>query len=266
VAGGDLWLLNPLPWVEIAYWGNFDVLVGVTCAAAVHCRLRDKDVISGIWLASGILLKYLPIVLLPFLMLDQRRVRLRLFGSCSFFVILGLAISVLMWGASTFQPLKFAVMRNSAGSIFAFLRGDSSPLWLVWNSPNVDWLALPCLSAAGLGVFAWCVIRRTGPALSAVLAVLVTLLFYQFALVRYQMILFCLISYWAFSEWERLRRHTFFTTLLVSYFGWLAFLDLNYFMYLDRWLITIALGFALLGGLIQFSLRPTEVSSSCAMR
>ena len=187
-----IWLLNPLPWVEIAYWGNFDVLVGVTCAAAVHGRLRDKDVVSGDWLALGILLKYLPIVLLPFVMSDQRRIRLRLFGSCSVFVTLGLVISVLVWGTSTFRPLEFAATRESRGSsIFAFLRGDSSPLWLVWDSPNVDWLALPCLLAAGLGVFARCAIRRTGPALSAVLAVLVTLLFFQVALIRYQMVLFC---------------------------------------------------------------------------
>ena len=187
-----IWLLNPLPWVEIAYWGNFDVLVGVTCAAAVHGRLRDKDVVSGDWLALGILLKYLPIVLLPFVMSDQRRIRLRLFGSCSVFVTLGLVISVLVWGTSTFRPLEFAATRESRGSsIFAFCAEIVLRFGWSANSPNVDWLALPCLLAAGLGVFARCAIRRTGPALSAVLAVLVTLLFFQVALIRYQMVLFC---------------------------------------------------------------------------
>jgi hypothetical protein len=254
-----LWLMNPFPWVEIACWGNFDVLVALACVAAVHGRVRDKDILSGICLALGILLKYLPIVLLPFLVFDQRRFRIRLFSSCSVLVTLGLGISVVVWGTSTFQPLKFAAMRESGGSIFALLRGDSSPLWLVWDSPNVDWLALPCLSAAGLSIFAWCVIRRTGPALSAVLAVLVTLLFYQFVLIRYQMVLFCLISYWALSEWEQLKRHSFLTTLLIGYFGWLASLDLiNWFnvYYLVMDLITIALGFVLLARLIQFSFTP----------
>ena len=131
------------------------------------------------------------------------------------------------------------------------------------------WLALPCLSAAGFGVFAWCVTRRTGPALSAVLAVLVTLLFYQFALVRYQIVLFCLVSYWALSEWEELKRHTFLTTLLVGYFGWLALWDVIWleprYGRLD-FLITIALGFVLLAGLIQFSIRPPTASTSFAAR
>ena len=32
----SLWILNPFAWVEIAYFGYFDVLVALACVAAVH--------------------------------------------------------------------------------------------------------------------------------------------------------------------------------------------------------------------------------------
>src|SRR5262249_55289824 len=35
-----LWLLNPFPWVEIAYLGYSDVLVALACVGAVHSLLE----------------------------------------------------------------------------------------------------------------------------------------------------------------------------------------------------------------------------------
>ena len=62
-----LLLMNPFPWREIAYLGYFDILVGLACVAALHWQVRSKDWLSGTFLALGILLKFLPIVILPFL-------------------------------------------------------------------------------------------------------------------------------------------------------------------------------------------------------
>src|SRR5207248_890467 len=94
------------------------------------------------------------------------------------------------------------------------------------SSRRLDWLEKPLLLAAGLAMFAWCVLRRTRPALSAALAVLVTLLFYRSGYINYQMVLFFLISYWVVAEWQQLKEHAVLTALLASYFGLLAIIEL----------------------------------------
>src|SRR6516165_10403836 len=98
-----LWLLNPFPWEQIAYFGYFDVLVSLACVAAVHSLVSRKDSASGTYLALGILLKYMPIVILPFLVFSKRRFHFRALISCAGVVFLGLVVSVLIWGTSTFS-------------------------------------------------------------------------------------------------------------------------------------------------------------------
>jgi hypothetical protein len=243
------WLINPFPWVLIAYLGHFDVLVALACVAAVHGQVRGKDIFSGACLAIGILLKYLPVVILPFLVVDGRRFRFRLFFSCVVLVISSFVISALVWGRSTFSPLTFAATRLPQYSIYNLSL-------LFFRVSPADWLEKPLLLTAGLGIFTWCIVRQTGPALSASLAVLVTLLFYRAGNIQYQVVLYLLISYWVVSEWEKLKKYTILESLLVCYFGLLAIVDFGiwsghsniYFM-----LLQFLAGSALLASLIQFS-------------
>src|SRR4029077_17418215 len=85
-----LWLLNPFPWQQIAYLGYFDVLVSLACIAAVHGLVGGKDGAAGTYLGMGILLKYMPIVILPFLVFSERRFHFRLLSFCVGIVLLGL--------------------------------------------------------------------------------------------------------------------------------------------------------------------------------
>ena len=210
-----------------------------------------KDGVSGAYLALGILLKYMPIVILPFLAFSERRLHLRLLSFCVALVVLGLVVSVLIWGTSTFLPLTFAAKRSSVWSIYYLLASAHAPLKL----DTFDWLEKPLLVTAGLGVFAWCAARRTGPALSAALAVSVTLVFYRVGYINYQMVLFVLISYWVVSEWQHLVEHSALVALLGGYFGLLAILEFaaeledidNIIM------LKVLLGCALLVGLVWFS-------------
>jgi hypothetical protein len=273
-----LWLINPFPWVVIAYFGHFDVLVAVACVAAVHGQMRGKDIFSGACLAIGILLKFLPIVILPFLVVDERRFRFRLFFSCVVLVISSFAISVLVWGSSTFSPLTFAATREPDLSIYNLLSH-----FRVLPNAAADWLEKLLLLTAGLGTFTWCVVRQTSPALSASLAVLVTLLFYRIGYIQYQLVLYLLISYWAVSEWDKLKRYTILESLLVCYFGllaiiatckWLGFevyrhdpnLAVLPFLRIEHFTLVALLrflaGFALLASLIQFSASTTRRPSA----
>jgi Glycosyltransferase family 87 len=266
-----LWLVNPFPWVEIAYFGYFDVLVGLACIAAVHSLVGKKAGVSGTSLALGILLKYMPIVILPFLVFSERRLSFRLLTFCVGVVICGLVVSVLIWGTSTFWPLTFAATRPPHWSIYDVLASTHSPLRLFWDPPNpnsLDWLEKPFLVTAGLGMFAWCMFRRTGPALSATLAVLATLLFYRTGYINYQMVPFLLISYWMVSEWERLGEYSALAALLGGYFGVLAILELVHWtlstediLYNDIVIFKFLLGCALLIGLVQFSASPRAAAN-----
>lgn len=270
-AGWIFLVLNPFPWVEVAYFGHFDVWVAIACAAAVHLRARGRDAPSGIALASGVLLKYLPLVILPFLILDGRRLRVRLLLATTFPIAFGMALGVVAWGPSTTRPLRFAATRGSnLLSIFRFLRGAYSPLRPLGLAPDADSWALPCLAAAGACLLAWCWARRVGPASSSFAAVLTTLLLYRVGFPQYQVVPFLLCACWANLEWERLRRERVLLALLAAYFGWLATFDVCYAVLGgvlhpgDRWawldevvgLPTFLLGTALLAGLIRFASRP----------
>ena len=262
-----LWLLNPFPWVEIAYFGYFDVLVALACVAAVHSMIDRKDGISGTCLGLGILLKYMPIVILPFLVFGQRRLRFRLISFCGGVVIFGLAVSILIWGMSTFAPIAFAATRYSHWSIYDALAGTHS-LRFLSDSSNDDpfvWLERPLLVIFGLGMLVWCVLRRTGPALSAVLALSVTLLFYRAGYINYQMLPFLLVLYWVFSEWQQLVEHPILSAVVSGYFGLLAILEFAQWgvflpkfttedpLYISIVMLTFLLGCAFLLVLVQFS-------------
>jgi len=223
-----LWLLNPFPWEQIAYCGYFDVLVSLACVAAVHSLAGGKDGASGTYLALGILLKYMPIVVLPFLAFNGRRFHFRLIICCIGVVVSGLVVSVLLWGTSTFKPLKLAATRESILSIYIVLPSIHSPLRPFLHSLNVDWLDKPLLLTAGLGTFTWCVLRQIEPALSSALAILITLLFYRVGYTNYQMVFFSLILYWAASNWAQFKEHSALVALLVGYFCFLAISNLAF--------------------------------------
>jgi Glycosyltransferase family 87 len=221
-----VWCWMPYCWVEIANFGHFDVLVGLLCAAAVEARVRQRDAISGVCLGLGVLLKFMPIVLLPFLILDRGRPRYRLLSAAVVTIALGLGASVLLWGPSTFRPLIFAAERSSHHlSIYRFLKGRYSPLsWLVFNEDPDQ--AAPAFMLIAL-LWAWLLVRKRmiEPAPAAVLAVLVTLMFYQVGFAQYHMVLFVLASYWMMSARGAIRKAIPLWIALGCYFGWLSIFD-----------------------------------------
>jgi len=222
-----VWFWMPYSWVEQANFGHFDVLVGLLCAAAVEARLRQHDVISGICLGLGVLLKFMPIVLVPFLILDRDRPRYRLLSAAAVTVALGLGASVLLWGPATFRPMLFAAGRSSHHlSIYRFLKGSYSPLQWLNLHENPD-QAAPLFMLMAL-LWAWQLVRKRmiEPAPAAVLAVLVTLMLYQVGFAQYFMVLFVLASYWLISAQEPIKGEILLWVALGCYFGWLSYFDL----------------------------------------
>ena len=225
------WLMSPFAWVEIAYFGHFDVLVAIACVAAVAWFLRGREVLAGASLALGFLLKLIPVVIVPFFALDLGAAASASGSWPAALVpmVLGYGVSFLIWGSATFRPFGFGYQRGSTLlSIFRFLRGGASPLRWFMADANVDAWSTPCLVVAGLVVFLICQWRRTDPATSALAAVLTTLLFYQVGFIQYQMIVFLLMAYWLGRYAPALAQDRGLAVAIGGYFGWLTLFDLFY--------------------------------------
>ena len=224
---------NPFPWVEIAIRGHFDVLVALLCLAAIRARLAGRDYVSAICLGLGVLLKFFPIVLLPFLALDRSRIRVRVVVTTIGVIALGLGLSYWFWGATTFSPLTFAATRRSnCLSIFYFcavaiLRsGCFCPLRILINSrPVVLFVAL-------LRPWQWYRTGHRGIEHACVVAVVVTAVFYHTGFPQYHMVPFVLGTDWALRYWELLRDRPVRVMAIASYLGWLAVFE-SYYLVVD---------------------------------
>ena len=95
-----LWIAGPYGWIEIALYGHLDLLVGLLCIAAVEARVRGRDYASAGWISAGTLLKFFPGVLVPFLMLDGRRIRVRFLATTLVLGALGMGAACLIWGSA----------------------------------------------------------------------------------------------------------------------------------------------------------------------
>ncbi len=259
------WAWNPFAWVEVAIRGHFDILVGLASVAAVHFARERRDRPCAIALAAGVLLKYIPIVLLPFLALDRGKIKAKFTAMSTGLIALGLGLSCLIWGKSTFYPLRFAATRSSSYlSIFRFLRGRYSPIWRLGIEPDVEWLATPLMALALLGAWWWCRSRQVDPATGGFLSILVTLLLYRNGFPQYQMVLIMVASYWVAELWNTRRHQTALAIALVGYFGWINAFALAYYQLGDsstRFEDAVGLPTFLLGGILLVCLLRSELSS-----
>jgi hypothetical protein len=266
-----IWFWNPYAWIEIPRYGHFDVLIGLSCVAAVAARIARRDVASGVSLALGVLLKYIPGVLLPFLILDRGRFRIRLLGSTLAVIAMGFGLSLLIWGWATFRPISFAIGRQPEYlSIFRFLEGTLSPVQGLDITRDLRYLSTPLLLLALLRVWNWSRRRGTEPASTAILVILTMLLLYQVGFPQYQMVLFVIASYWIVRKWEVLHRRQTLLVALGCYFAWIATFDVieatlgvDYRRMRD-WagLVTLTLGCVLISCIVASS--PIEEAESPA--
>jgi hypothetical protein len=225
---------NPFPWIEIALRGHFDILVGLFCLAALHARIRGREILSGVCLALGVLLKYFPLALLPFLALDRGRLRLRSPVVALAVIALGMALSSALWGPSVLRPLVFAAIRPSTTlSIFRFFRTLYAALIWPGIASNHDDLS-PVLLVLGL-LLAWSWSRARRPSLeaSAAIAAMTTVLLYRVGLPQYHMVPLVLASSWALWNWGQLTGRALLGIALGGYVAWLATFDVGNLVFGD---------------------------------
>jgi Glycosyltransferase family 87 len=225
---------NPFPWIEIAIRGHFDILVALFCLGAIRAWTRGHDFRSGISLGLGVLLKFFPVVLLPFLALDRGRLRPRFLIVALATIAPGLGLSCAFWGSSTLSPLRFAAIRRSnCLSIFCYLRGQYSLLRYFMYDPNLDAMAPIILFVALLRAWSWYRLRHPDIEAAGVVAVTTTTLFYHSGFPQYHMVPFALGASWAVRYWEVIRGLPARPFAIACYFGWLAAFDCYYFAIAD---------------------------------
>ncbi len=214
---------NPFPWVEIAIRGHFDILVAVFCVGALRARTRGSDFRSGISLALGVLLKFFPVVLLPFLAFKRGHLRRRLLIATVATIALGMGVSYYLWGMSTLTPMTFAVNRRSnCLSVFFFLRKRYSPLLWLTPDPDIDQWASIILFAALVCVWFWYRLRDPEIEAACVVAVTTTALLYQTGFPQNHMVPFALGAAWAARYWDVAKGRIARVIAVTAYFGWLA--------------------------------------------
>jgi hypothetical protein len=215
--------LNPYFWIEISLYGHFDILPSAAVLLAVHAVLRGRELQAGATLAAGTLLKLTPVVALPFLV-AAHPARWKAFVAGFAGVVVGVeVVAFAIWGthAVTF-PWLAADQESKLLSIFQFLRGDYSPLHLVSDSPNVDWLSLPLLVVAGLLLVWGLALHRAHLVVSVVTTFVVVLGLYLRGHQQFQMLVFVLVPYLALTlNGEALRSRLLWGTLAL-YLGWFS--------------------------------------------
>ena len=227
------WLAGPFFWLEIAFYGHFDVLVGLLVVGAVAAFGRSSMILAGGFVGLGFLLKFVPAVLVPFLTFERSddrkfRIRWRFLAAAIGVMAGGMAIAWGIWGPSVFRPLAFVSTRGSSLlSVWRFLKGPHSPLAFAGRTPpDLDRFATSVLLIALALV--WCIlsIKRSEPVHACLCALLTTLVFYRVGFVQYQALVFLILPLWYFEHRNVVRARPGLRFSLIAYVVWITAFDL----------------------------------------
>ena len=167
--------LNFLVFGAVFLFGNNDALVAAFLGFAVLARLRGYFATAGVLIGLAVLLKFYPLLLIPALALNGKRLQWRMIVGAGVTIAVGFAITALRWGSSFLSAVTGGVTRDaSIPSILNFMQdiglSDSLYQFLInWNTVavaatvialfvffwhfEVDWItaaALTMLSVSGV--------------------------------------------------------------------------------------------------------------------
>jgi hypothetical protein len=171
-------------------------------------------------LAGGILLKFVPLLILPFVLVERGRWRWRLLVGTAVGLAVGFGACALRWGTTFLEPIRFAANRPaSLMSVFRFLSGELSPL-RPFGISDVDWLSLPLMAVAGVAIGAVHLRARWTTEGGALVAVCLLLSLYKVGHRQFYALALVLLALWMMRQprpWPlRLRRSA------ATYVIWLA--------------------------------------------
>jgi hypothetical protein len=178
-----LWLLlavtvNPFIWGWVAEYGSNDAFVAVFLVFALLAMWGRASVIAGLFVALAGLMKFYPMLVVPFMAFDRRKLDIPFVATALGVFAAGMAGAGAIWGSSVLVPIAFAAGREpSQLSIYEFLAASAlSPLKGV-SIPS--YIAQCIFMLALLVVFIGHIWRRVGQVEGMVLGLLTVLSAYQ---------------------------------------------------------------------------------------
>jgi hypothetical protein len=183
--------------------------MAICLLAAFRDYLAGRDVAAGVWLGVGFLLKLLPLAILPFLVLDGRRLRWKLVLSALTISAVGCAIAIWIWSPTALlRPLLFNAQRPSAAQgLFAFTKYVMGFNLDRWSGPTI------ALSLTALMM--WSVARRPAPVPTALAAIGLVLTFHRHGGTSYMVMLAVPLAWYATE-----RKDWMLQLATILYAGW----------------------------------------------
>jgi hypothetical protein len=135
-------------------YGLNDAMVAALLVAGVIARYRHQFLLCGVLVGCAALMKFYPLLLLPFFALDGGRLRWSVIVSGAVVFGLGVAAAVMVWGDGLLRAIAFGSERGpkllSILAALSSLYGEASIGWLLkYNTVFV------LAGVSGAFLFAW---------------------------------------------------------------------------------------------------------------
>lgn len=187
---------SPLIWAEVFKWGHMEATIGPLVVFCLIFHRNNKDYAAAIFLALAVSIKYVPIVVLPFVIFKERKFRWKFAISFMLTLISIFGYNYWKWGASMISSISHAVdVQSEHMSIFRALRGSYSPLKYLGIN-NVDFLSLPFMFIGGALIFTIYMKGLISQIRAILCGYLLTLVFYRVGYAQYWMVFFSILFYY----------------------------------------------------------------------
>ncbi len=158
-------------------YGLNDALVAALVVAAILFRFRDRLYAAGAMIGLAALLKYYPLVLLPFFALNGRRFEWRVVAAGTAVFFIGMLGAFAVWGESVFHAIRFGIDRHAKllSIIHPLKELTGGASWVRWSLQHNTVLVVSAVGA----VFLWAWKTRCHWLEGAVLGYLAMLIVYK---------------------------------------------------------------------------------------
>jgi hypothetical protein len=225
------YLLAPFFWVDVVMYGHFDTLVAVLVALAVWSLRRGREVMAAAAVAAGVLLKFMPLALLPVLVRVDGRCRWRFAVWVGALLAAGFLIPYSIWGEATFYPFVNSAHRGpKLLSIFNYLDDARYSVLNLWGSPTpqASRLSVPLMVAAVLAASAFHWLKRLDLWVGTLIATMAMVTFYKVGHLQFFALPVVLILAWLVDTEFRPLADPALARALKGFLWWLSCVSLLY--------------------------------------
>jgi hypothetical protein len=223
---------SPFMWVRNVFFAQFDILVGLLVLAAVAAQSQGISVLTGIFTACAVALKYYPAVLVPFFSVNNRKLDWHFIISFSLTFLAIFSFTIFQWGNTFLNAITLTSDRQSKIlSVFRFLRGPYSPLHSFFGLQNVDQYSIPLLSLTLILLLAFLIYKRIDVISGSALLMITTFTLYKVGHQQFQVTLYLLLIYWIIQR-APLHRSTLVAVGL--YILFINLFDVGYYLTLYK--------------------------------